>query len=121
MLIIPLDLFKSLQLIVLQASFDKTDPFFYYLAKGMRKEYGHARSLAIAQAQILQAYDEINMATSRLRLAENENDKSLDALSEHELPSANVLYTSDKFTSLQLLSCIKGKLRYLKVQTQIHF
>lgn len=122
MLIIPLDPFKSLQLIVLQASFDKTDPFFfYYLVKGMRKEYGHARSLAIAQAQILQAYDEINMATSRLRLAENENDKSLDALSEHELPSANVLYTSDKFTSLQQLSCIKGKLRYLKVQTQIHF
>lgn len=84
------------------------------ILEGMRKEYGHARSLAIAQAQILQAYDEINMATSRLRLAENENDKSLDALSEHELPSANVLYTSEKFTSLQQLSCIKGKLRYLK-------
>lgn len=83
----------------------------------MRKEYGHARSLAIAQAQILQAYDEINMATTRLRLSEDENDKSLDALSEDELPSANVLNTSEKFTSLSLLSCIKGKLRYLKVQS----
>lgn len=82
----------------------------------MRKEYGHARSLAIAQAQILQAYDEINMATTRLRLREDENDKSLDALSEDELPSANVLNTSEKFASLSLLSCIKGKLRYLKVQ-----
>ncbi|PRQ59652.1 putative DNA helicase chromatin regulator PHD family [Rosa chinensis] len=85
-----------------------------HILEGMRKEYGHARSLAIAQAQILQAYDEINMATTRLRLSEDENDKSLDVLSEDELPSANVLYTSEKFASLSLLSCIKGKLRYLK-------
>ncbi|KAL6127971.1 hypothetical protein ACLB2K_071332 [Fragaria x ananassa] len=84
------------------------------ILEGMRKEYGHARSLAIAQAQILQAYDEINMATTRLRLRDDENDKSLDALSEDELPSANVLNTSEKFASLSLLSCIKGKLRYLK-------
>ncbi|KAM1069775.1 hypothetical protein ACFX13_001692 [Malus domestica] len=82
--------------------------------EGMRKEYPHARSLAIAQAQILQAYDELNMATSRLRLAEDEDDKALDALSEEELPSASVLYTSDKFTSLNSLSVVKGKLRYLK-------
>lgn len=34
MLIIPLDPFKSLQLIVLQASFDKTDPFFFFLLPG---------------------------------------------------------------------------------------
>lgn len=87
----------------------------------MRKEFFHATSLSRAQNQILKAYDEIDMATSRLRLAEDENDKSLDALSEHELPSANVLYTSDKFTSLNMLSCIKGKLRYLKVQTQNPF
>lgn len=87
----------------------------------MRKEYPHARSLAIAQAQILQAYDELNMATSRLRLAEDEEDKALDALSEEELPSASVLYTSDKFTSLNSLSVIKGKLRYLKVVAKVHF
>lgn len=86
----------------------------------MRKEYGHARSLAIAQAQVLQAHDEIKMATTRLRRRENEDDKSLYALSEDELPSASVQYTNDKFVALSLLSCVKGKLRYLKVQTKFH-
>lgn len=83
----------------------------------MRREYGHARSLAIAQAQVLCAHDEIKMATTRLHLRENEDDKAVDALSRDELPSANVQYSDDKFISLALLSRIKGKLRYLKVQT----
>ncbi|XP_015877624.2 uncharacterized protein LOC107414045 isoform X2 [Ziziphus jujuba] len=85
-----------------------------HMLEGMRKEYGHARSLAIAQAQVLQAHDEIKMATTRLRRRENEDDKSLYALSEDELPSASVQYTNDKFVALSLLSCVKGKLRYLK-------
>jgi hypothetical protein len=92
--------------------------FSFHLVKGMRKEYGHARSLAIAQAQVLCAHDEIKMATTRLHLKENENDINVDALSQEELPSASVQYSDDKFISLALLSRIKGKLRYLKVQTR---
>lgn len=81
----------------------------------MRKEYAHARSLAIAQAQVLRAHDEIKMATSRLRLREDENDKSIDALSLNELDAAIVENSSDRLMSLTLLSRIKGQLRYLKV------
>lgn len=82
--------------------------------EGMRKEYRHARLLALAQAQVLNAYDEIKMATTRLHIRESENDKSIDALSPNELASASVMNTSDKFLSLTSLSNIKGKLRYLK-------
>lgn len=81
----------------------------------MRKEYAHARSLAIAQAQVLRAHDEIKMATSRLRLREDENDKSIDALSLNELDAAIVENSSERLMSLTLLSRIKGQLRYLKV------
>ena len=81
----------------------------------MRKEYRHARLLAIAQAQVLNAHDEIKMATTRLHIRESEDDKSIDTLSPNELASASVQNTSDKFMSLTLLSSIKGKLRYLKV------
>jgi E3 ubiquitin-protein ligase SHPRH len=82
----------------------------------MRKEYGHARSLAVAQAQLLRAHDhELKMATARLHLRENENDTSMDALGEDELESASVLHSNEKFMSLNLLSHTKGKLRYLKV------
>jgi len=81
----------------------------------MRKEYGHARSLAVAQAQLLRAHDELKMATARLHLRENENDTSMDALGEDELESASVLHSNEKFISLNLLSHTKGKLRYLKV------
>lgn len=81
----------------------------------MRKEYGHSRLLAIAQAQFLRAHDEIKMATTRLHLKENENDKSIDALSSDELASASVTNSSEKFISMAMLSSIKGKLRYLKV------
>lgn len=91
--------------------------FIFYLVKGMRKEYAHARALAISQAQVLQAHDEIKMATTRLQLQVNEDDKSVNALIKDELPSASVQYTTDKFMALHLLSCVKGKLRYLKVQT----
>lgn len=82
----------------------------------MRKEYGHARSLAIAQAQVLNAHDEIKMATTRLCLRDNDDDDSAYAISEHELPAASVQYSSDKFLSLAMLSRVKGKLRYLKVK-----
>ena len=87
----------------------------------MRKEYSHARSLAVAQAQLLRAHDEIKMATSRLHLREDENDKSIDALGPEELESASVLHTNDKFMSLTLLSRVKGKLRYLKVWNDLDF
>lgn len=87
----------------------------------MRKEYAVARSLCIAQAQVLRAHDEIKMSTSRLRLREDENDKSLDALSIEELPANNVHYSNEKFISLALLSSISGKLRYLKVGGRVLF
>ena len=87
----------------------------------MRKEYAQARALAISQAQVLQAHDEIKMATTRLQLRVNEDDKSLNALTKDELPSASVQYTSDKFMALHLLSCTKGKLRYLKVHIPTFF
>ncbi|XP_059666858.1 uncharacterized protein LOC132312497 isoform X2 [Cornus florida] len=84
------------------------------LLEGMRKEYAQARSLAIAQAQVLRAHDEIKMATSRLRLRENEDDNSIDALSPGELDAADAENSSDKFLALNSLSRIKGQLRYLK-------
>ncbi|KAI4383932.1 hypothetical protein MLD38_009712 [Melastoma candidum] len=84
------------------------------LLEDMRKEYAVARSLCVAQAQVLRAHDEIKMSTSRLRLREDENDKSIDALSIDELPANNVHYSNEKFLSLALLSSIRGKLRYLK-------
>ncbi|CAN1138472.1 E3 ubiquitin-protein ligase SHPRH [Linum perenne] len=85
-----------------------------HLLEGMRKEYSSARSLAVTQAQFLRAHDEIRMATSRLHLREDENDKSLDALGPEELDTASVLQSNDKFLALTDLSRIKGKLRYLK-------
>lgn len=81
----------------------------------MRKEYAQARSLAIAQAQVLRAHDEIKMATSRLRLRENDDDKSIDALGPGELDVANAENSSEKFLALDSLLRIKGQLRYLKV------
>ncbi|WCJ20101.1 zinc ion binding DNA binding helicases ATP binding nucleic acid binding [Euphorbia peplus] len=84
------------------------------ILEAMRKEYGHARFLAVAQAQLLHAHDEIKMATSRLHLQEDENDNSIDALAPHELESASVLQSNEKFISLALLSHIKGRLRYLE-------
>lgn len=85
----------------------------------MRKEYAQARSLAIAQSQVLNAHDELNMATSRLRLRENEDDNSIDALSLEELDTASVENSSEKFVALSSLSRIKGQLRYLKVLIHI--
>ncbi|KAL0556995.1 hypothetical protein IC582_005513 [Cucumis melo] len=85
-----------------------------HLLEYMRKEYGHARSLAIAQAHVLNAHDEIKMATTRLCLRDNDDDSSAFSISEHELPAASVQYSSDKFMSLAMLSRVKGKLRYLK-------
>ncbi|RZC55977.1 hypothetical protein C5167_014829 [Papaver somniferum] len=84
------------------------------LFEGMRKEFTQARFLATAQSQVLRAHDEIKMATSRLRLREDENDTSLDALSSAELVAANVEFSNEKFVSLSLVSSIKGQLRYLK-------
>lgn len=87
----------------------------------MRKEYAHARSLAIAQAQVLRSHDEIRMATTRLHLKENEDDNSIDALSPDELAAASVTNSSEKFMAMTMLSSIKGKLRYLKVGQSIFF
>ncbi|XP_021758247.1 E3 ubiquitin-protein ligase SHPRH-like isoform X1 [Chenopodium quinoa] len=85
------------------------------LLEEMKKEYAHARSLATAQAQVLRAYDEIKMATSRLRLKESgDDDNSIDALSLEELEVANVENSSEKFVSLATLSRIRGKLRFLQ-------
>lgn len=86
-----------------------------FAIQALRKEYALARSLAISQAQVLRAHDEIKMATSRLRLRENENDKSIDALSPEELDTASVENSSEKFIAMASLSRIKGQLRYLKV------
>ncbi|CAE6041811.1 unnamed protein product [Arabidopsis arenosa] len=80
----------------------------------MRKEYAHARALARAQAQLLRAYDEINMSTMRLQLRESEDDTSIYALSRDELDVASVLNTNDKFMAQSSVLSIKGKLRYLK-------
>lgn len=88
---------------------------FAYLIKVMRKEYAHARALARAQAQLLRAYDEINMSTMRLQLRESDDDTSIYALSRDELDVASVLNTNDKFMAQSSLLSIKGKLRYLKV------
>lgn len=82
----------------------------------MRKEYAVSRSLCIAQAQVLRAHDEIRIATSRLRLREDDDDNSLDALCFEELPAHNVQYSNDKMIALAFLSRIRGKLRYLKVE-----
>ncbi|KAL6530383.1 hypothetical protein OROHE_014736 [Orobanche hederae] len=84
------------------------------LLEALRKEYALARSLATAQAQVLRAHDEIKMATSRLRLRENEDDNSIDTLSPEELDIASVENSSEKFIALGSLSRIKGQLRYLK-------
>ncbi|RDX63983.1 E3 ubiquitin-protein ligase SHPRH, partial [Mucuna pruriens] len=89
-----------------------------HVFEGMRKEFGHARPLALAQAQYLRAHDEIKMAVSRLHLRANEDDKSLDALGENELSAASSNFSHDKFMSMTLLSQIKGKLRYLKALVQ---
>lgn len=89
--------------------------FLLNYIQGMRKEYAQARSLAIAQAQVLRAHDEIKMATSRLRLRENDDDKSIDALGPGELDVANAENSSEKFLALDSLLRIKGQLRYLKV------
>lgn len=80
----------------------------------LRKEYALARSLAISQAHVLRAHDEIKMATSRLRLRESEDDTSIDALSPEELDTASVENSGEKFMAMDLLSHIKGQLRYLK-------
>ncbi|GFP89386.1 E3 ubiquitin-protein ligase shprh [Phtheirospermum japonicum] len=84
------------------------------LLEAMRKEYALARSLATAQAQVLRAHDEIKMATSRLRLRDNEDDTSIDALSSEDLDIASVENSSEKFLAMGSLSRIKGQLRYLK-------
>lgn len=84
----------------------------------LRKEYALARSLAVSQAHVLRAHDEIKMATSRLRLRENEDDKSIEALSPEELDTASVENSGEKFLAMDSLSRIKGQLRYLKVATK---
>ncbi|KAL8154369.1 hypothetical protein V2J09_012129 [Rumex salicifolius] len=84
------------------------------LLESMRKEYPHARTLATAQAQIFRAHDEIKMATSRLRLRDNADDTSIDAISLEELDIASVENSSEKFVSLASLTRIRGKLRYLQ-------
>lgn len=63
----------------------------------------------------MRAHDEIKMATTRLRLRENEDDKSIDALSPEELDIASVENSGEKFIAMDSLSRIKGQLRYLKV------
>lgn len=80
----------------------------------MRKEYAQARLLSTAQAHVLRAHDEIMMATSRLRLKEDENDKSIDALDQGELDAGSAEWSSEMFFFLSSLSRTKGQFRYLK-------
>lgn len=74
--------------------------------------------MAVSQAHVLRAHDEIKMATSRLRLREDEDDKSIEALSPEELDMSSVENSGEKFLALDALSRIKGQLRYLKVATE---
>ena len=86
----------------------------------MRKEYAQARCLSVAQSQLLGAYDEIRMSTTRMRLKETEDEpNSATVLSREELISHSLQYSSDKFLSLNKLAGIKGQLRYLKVKASI--
>ncbi|URD93147.1 E3 ubiquitin-protein ligase [Musa troglodytarum] len=85
------------------------------LFEGMRKEYAQARSLSRAQAQVLRAYDEIKMATTRLRLKATEDEPAaINVLSKEELVPSSLQLSSEKFVSLSSLQRIKGQLRYLK-------
>lgn len=85
------------------------------LFEAMRKEYAQARCLSVAQSQLLGAYDEIRMSTTRMRLKETEDEpNSATVLSREELISHSLQYSSDKFLSLNKLAGIKGQLRYLK-------
>jgi E3 ubiquitin-protein ligase SHPRH len=97
----------------LNASILKLALFLFH--QGNEEGVWTCKVLAVAQAQLLRAHDELKMATARLHLRENENDTSMDALGEDELESASVLHSNEKFMSLNLLSHTKGKLRYLKV------
>lgn len=82
----------------------------------MRKEYSQARFLSIAQAQFLRAHDEIKMSTSRLRLKETEDEPSaINVLTREDLIPTSMQLSSDKFSSSSSMACIKGQLRYLKV------
>ncbi|CAI9091902.1 OLC1v1027013C1 [Oldenlandia corymbosa var. corymbosa] len=88
------------------------------LLEAMRKEYALARSLARAQAQVLRAHDEVQMAISRLRLREDDKDNSIDALSPEELDAASTQNSSEKFLALSSLTRIRGQFRYLKSLVQ---
>ncbi|XP_068668548.1 uncharacterized protein [Aristolochia californica] len=84
------------------------------LFEAMRKEIAQASRLLTAQSQILHAYDEIKMATSRLRLRKSDCDDDALTISSEELVATNIQNSNEKFLSLSLLSSTKGKLRYLK-------
>ncbi|KAM3372012.1 hypothetical protein ACQJBY_019085 [Aegilops geniculata] len=85
------------------------------LFEAMRKEFSLARSLSIAQNQLLRAHDEIKMSISRLQLKENDDEPSaVNIVTREELIPYNVQFTSDKFLALTSLACIRGQLRYLK-------
>ncbi|KAG9443285.1 hypothetical protein H6P81_014625 [Aristolochia fimbriata] len=83
------------------------------LFEAMRKEIAQASRLLTGQSQILHAYDEIKMATSRLRLKESDSDDDALTISSEELVGTNIQNSNEKFLSLSLLSSTKGKLRYL--------
>ncbi|XP_037475762.1 E3 ubiquitin-protein ligase SHPRH-like isoform X1 [Triticum dicoccoides] len=85
------------------------------LFEAMRKEFSLARSLSIAQNQLLRAHDEIKMSISRLQLKENDDEPSaVNIVTREELIPYNVQFTSDKFLALTSLARIRGQLRYLK-------
>ncbi|KAI5008977.1 hypothetical protein ZWY2020_010025 [Hordeum vulgare] len=85
------------------------------LFEAMRKEFSLARSLSIAQNQLLRAHDEIKMSISRLQLKENDDEPSaVTIVTREELIPYNVQFTSAKFLALTSLARIRGQLRYLK-------
>lgn len=85
------------------------------LFEAMRKEFSLARSLSIAQTQLLRAHDEIKMSISRMQLKENDDEPSaVNIVTREELIPYNVQFTSDKFLALSSLARIRGQLRYLK-------
>eukprot|EP00850_Spirogloea_muscicola_P023159 SM000333S12561 [mRNA] locus=s333:34643:42565:- [translate_table: standard] len=89
--------------------------------EALRKEFAEVRVLGNAQRGLLYALDELNMATTRIRLRlPGEAGLPLTeaeqrfVVSPEEVPARNHVLTSDKFVAAEELAKAKGQLRYLK-------
>eukprot|EP00850_Spirogloea_muscicola_P012812 SM000084S23148 [mRNA] locus=s84:552074:559947:+ [translate_table: standard] len=89
--------------------------------EALRKEFAEVRVLGNAQRGLLYALDELNMATTRIRLQlpgeaglPLTEAKQRFVVSPEEVPARNHVLTSDKFVAAEELAKAKGQLRYLK-------